>query len=303
MNSHRTKAYINLLLAVSIWGLAGPIIKLTLFVLPADLFLAYRFLISSIIAVVYFVFFGFKIKLKSKDGVLIVAYSLLVSSITLGLLFWGVAKTSLLDMSIIQSLGPLSIVIAGYIFLKDHITKKEIVGMSIAFIGSFVTIIEPVLNNSHAKGQLLGNLLIFASLSTNALAAVILKKLLRSDNKPAQLANFSFLLGFISFLPIVLLQRGLFQNIEILATLPIKYHLGVLYVAIFSGTIAYTLSNMGQKSIEISEAALFSYLNPLFAAILAIVWLNETPTKYFLFGCILIIIGVILAENKKRRFA
>jgi drug/metabolite transporter (DMT)-like permease len=302
MSKNRAHAYILLLTAAIIWGIAGPVIKLTLKTLPADVFLLYRFFLSSIAGLIYFSLFGLKLPKDKKILFQLFGYTLTNSVLTLGLLFAGMAKTTLLDMTIIESLGPLFVIITGYIFLKDHITNKELLGTLIAFLATMAIVLEPIMKNQHQSGQFLGNILIFLSLITNAISAVFLKKLLRFKVKPAAISNLSFLLGFFVFIPVTLFKTDLSSVINTISTLPFIYHLGVFYMAIFSGTIAYTLANIGQKTIEVSEAALFSYLNPVFSAILAIIWLKEVPTYLFIASSVFIFIGVLIAETKKRRY-
>jgi drug/metabolite transporter (DMT)-like permease len=55
---------------------------------------------------------------------------------------------------------------------------------------------------------------------------------------------------------------------------------------------------LGERTIEVSEAALFTYLTPLFSIPIAIVWLNEKITPIFIVGAIIIATGVIIAEVK-----
>lgn len=78
--------------------------------------------------------------------------------------------------------------------------------------------------------------------------------------------------------------------------------MGVLYMALFSGSLAYYLSNKAQKTIEIGEQSLFSYLNPLFSIPLAVFWLGETITPLFIAGSVVVTAGVIIAETKKKVF-
>ena len=89
--------------------------------------------------------------------------------------------------------------------------------------------------------------------------------------------------------------------IDEVANLALPYHLGVWYMALISGTLAYALWIRGQKSIEISEAGVFAYLVPIFAAPLAVLWLGETITTPFIIGSVVVAIGVYIAETKKKR--
>ncbi len=74
-------------------------------------------------------------------------------------------------------------------------------------------------------------------------------------------------------------------------------------MAILSYVLAYFLYNFGISKIEVSEAAIFSYLQPLFAAPLAVLWLKEIVTLPFLFGASVIALGVFLSEYRPSRLA
>ncbi len=127
------------------------------------------------------------------------------------------------------------------------------------------------------------------------------KKLLQKGVNPLTMTNFSFMVGFITLLPFTLFlnQESLILN---LASTPFPYHLGVIFMALISGNLAYFLANKAQKTIEIGEQALFSYLYPIFSFPLAVLWLKEKITPIFIVGAIIIAIGVFIAEIKKKRY-
>ena len=70
----------------------------------------------------------------------------------------------------------------------------------------------------------------------------------------------------------------------------------VLYAGFCSGGIAYTLQIFAQKYTPPAEAALIMSLESVFAAISGAVLLSERLTGLAVFGCALILLGVILAE-------
>ena len=302
MNPARLRAYIYLLIVAVIWGIAGPVIKLTLKGLPPDIFITYRFLISSIIAIPLFAMQHTRLPRGRSVLFQILLYSLLNSVISLGLLFWGTSRTSLLNMSLISLFGPLLMVSFGYFFLKDHVTSREKVGTIIAFIGAAFIVVGPLIKSNNGSGQLFGNLLIILSLSAGTFAGVLVKKLLRQGVSPDFLANISFIIGFIVLAPFTLLTNGFDNTISVIKNLPLIFHLGVFYMGIVSGNIAYTLNNMGQKTIELSEAAPFAYLYPIISAVMAIFLLGDRLTIPIMAGAIVTFAGVFLAEWKKKRY-
>jgi drug/metabolite transporter (DMT)-like permease len=226
-------------------------------------------------------------------------YAFLTSTVALGFLFFGMENTTVLDSTLITLANPLLVTLAGVWFLKEHVTTKEKLGMTIALIGTLLIVIEPIIQGGNGI-KLSGNVLIIGYLIATAWSAVLAKQVLRENISPTLMTNMAFIVGFITLLPIGILSHKL--NIGSIFATPINYHFGVFYMAFFSGTLAYYLGNKAQKSIEIGEAAVFSYLYPLFATPLAVIWLGEKVTPIFIIGGIIIILGVILAEWKKRRY-
>jgi drug/metabolite transporter (DMT)-like permease len=296
MRNYRLKAYIYLILVAAIWGIAGPVIKYTLGAIDPLPFLTIRFFISSLVALPMLIFR--KTNIFTKDHFKnVIIFGFLTSTLALGLLFAGLERTTVLDASFITLTAPLLVTAAGVVYLKERVTKKEKIGMSIAFIGSLILIIQPILANGRTNGQLLGNILILGYLVANTASVIYAKKNLRERVDPLDLVNMMFVIGFVTLLPLTLyFYKGEFFTQ--IASLNKSYLLGILYMALISGSLAYYLWIKAQKSIEVGEAALFGYLNPIFAAPLALFWLGETLTPIFILGAIIIIIGVVVAEYK-----
>jgi len=294
-NNKRLKAYLYLLTTAVIWGAAGPVIKYTLSGISVIPFLFYRFLISSVISLI--------ILSKNKNLYpplskmpLVILYSIFAVSLSLGFLFLGLEKTTMLETVIITTFNPLLITLAGALVFKDRITKKEKLGTAIAFAGTLVAISYPLLNGKNGA-TLLGNILVFSYLLTNTAGAMLAKKLARDNVSPIFTSNFSFIIGLITTAPFALKEKEMV--IQSISALALNFHLSILYMAVLSGNLAYYLWVRGQKTIEISEASLFAYLQPIFSTPLAILWLGEKITPVFIIGAILITTGVIIAETKK----
>lgn len=162
MSPARKRAYIELLIVAVIWGSASPIIKYTLEGFSPAIFLVYRFFISAIVAFVIFAFTGIKFPKKPKVLTVTLLNGFLLSTVALGLLFLGTDKTTSIDSNLISAVSPIVIAIAGVFFLKEHITKRESIGILIALTGTLITIVEPILKFNNGFGGLEGNLLVLA---------------------------------------------------------------------------------------------------------------------------------------------
>ncbi len=77
--------------------------------------------------------------------------------------------------------------------------------------------------------------------------------------------------------------------------------MGILYMALISGIVAYTLYAIGLKYLSASETTIFYYMQPLFGIPISIMFLHEQVGLLFLVGAGLIIFGIIKAERKDAR--
>ncbi len=299
MGRNRLFAYLFLLVAVSLWGVASPIIKYTLNGIDPFNFLAYRFSISALLAVIFFAYHNTWLP-KNKTLILpLIIYGFISTTLPLSLLFLGLDRSNVLTSTVLTSTVPLVTALAGARFLSERITKREKKGMALAFLGTLITIIEPILETNHNEGRLLGNLMIFAYILVDTYSYILAKKIMRKGISASYLTNFAFLVGFFTLTVVVLLNSPN-EFLSSVTNLSFDYHLGIIYMAIFSGTIAFSFWNRGQRTIEVSEAAVFKYLDPLFAAPLAVLWLGESITPLFVFGAAIIALGVFIAETKRK---
>lgn len=303
MNPARTKAYILLLIVCIIWGIAGPVIKLTLKGVPPIIFLLYRFSISSVIAIFWF-YLSKKPILSKKlsTNLKILAFCFLNTTGALGLLFWGMSKTSLLESSLIVVFGPIMTVVAGYLFLRDRITKIEKIGITVSFLGSLIILIEPLVKENVSSDNFIGNMFVFGFVIATTIATIFMKEVLREGVNPISLTNLSFAVGLVTVVPIALYLYSPFVIWNLLIGISPAYHAGVWYIAVLSGTLAFSLQTIAQKTIEVSEAAIFMYLFPIISGFLAIFILGDVLTPIVGVGSAITIVGIVIAEWKKKMY-
>ena len=305
--SARVRSYLMLLVVAVIWGFAGPIIKYTLNFFDPVTFLTYRFLQTCLILIPLLLILEPRIwqhlsRFTPSEWTALIISGLLGSTVNLGLLFWGYSLTTAIDATLINdSLSPILVALAGHFILREHITERERLGLFIALTGSVIIIVQPWLESGKLfSGSLSGNLIIFFAALSWAGYSVITKKSLKNQPSPLLLTASSFLFGFISMSVIALIFHRPFEMYHRLLSVPVGGHLGVLYMSVLSGALAYFLFQRAQKTIETSEANVFLYLPPIFATPLAYFWLGESVTFTFLTGALVIAAGVYVAETKKR---
>lgn len=299
--NRRTTAYLYLLLVSLIWGAASPVVKHTLQWFDPWLFLTYRFFVSTLIAFPYLTFAGVRFPKKPSVRWLVLLTGIISAPLSLFLFFEALSKTTALSGSLITASGPLFLVLGGMVFFHDRITKNEKLGIGIAIFGTILTVVGPLImnGNTDSLGKLEGNTLMLLAVATDIIGALMSKETIKQGVAPTLVAQVQFIVGFVIFLPILFLMQAPETVWQILVSAPPQAHLGVAFMAIVSGTLAYTIRNVAVKSIEISESALYSYLQPLWAAVLAVLWLRESITVSYIVGGIIITIGVVIAEQKR----
>jgi len=310
--SARIKAYLYLLTTCVIWGIASPVIKYTLNYIQPFAFLFIRFLIVTLVLLpIFFVYLNKKkIKLTFKKILKLSFLGFLGTTLGLSLLFIGYKHTTAIDGSLIYSVSPMFVIIGGALFLKEQVTKLEKVGALLAFFGSIVTIIQPLLEGKAlALENIGGNVLVFLSAISWAVYCLMVRKIeFKDKTDPFVLTAIGFFSGLITIIPFYLyelytsndyLKTTYFSFSSLLAINPNAIP-GILYMSLISSIIAYLTYNLGYALIEASEATIFDYLKPVFAAPIAVIWLGEQITIPFLAGALLIFLGVFLTEYKPR---
>lgn len=298
MNS-RLSAYIFLLAASIIWGIAGVAIKYTLQFLNPFEFLFWRFLLTSIITLPIFVWHLKAHPLKLSWFPKIALLGILVTTISLSFVFLGFDRTSAIEGTLLTALSPIFIVIGGVVFLKERVTTQEKLGITLAVFGTIFTILQPLLQDGIKGSSVLGNmLLVFSNISW--MAFVLLSKKWETEGlKPFHITAISFFIGAVTFLPIAAIEGGITPS---LASIPKEAFPGIVFMSVFSSLIAYTAYEVGLSRVEASEADVFNYLYPLWAAPLAFFFLGEVITMPFLVGAGLIATGVAVAEYRPALF-
>lgn len=300
MDKNRLTAYLLLLTTAILWGIAAPVIKVTVAILPSFTFLFYRFLIVSILFFPIFIFIAKREKETLKSLLPIVPLGFLGVPLCLVLVFLGFERTTAIDGSLITAITPILIVIAGVAFLKEKVTKLERVGLAITVSGSVIIILQPLVNRTALSWEhAFGNFLILLS-GVVWTSYVILSKVEFKKHSPFIITAVSFFTGLVIIAPLALFETN-FQIINSPFFLLNSPALGgVLYMAIPSSIVAYLTFELGLKRIEASEATVFAYLQPVFAAPLAFFWLGEKISSGFLIGACVIVLGIILAEYQPR---
>ena len=72
--------------------------------------------------------------------------------------------------------------------------------------------------------------------------------------------------------------------------------LSILYGGVMSSAVAFTLQNYGQRYAEPSTAAILMSFEAIFGALAGWFFLGEVMTSREIFGCVLMLIGMLATQ-------
>ncbi|MCK5812888.1 MAG: DMT family transporter [Cocleimonas sp.] len=211
------------------------------------------------------------------------------------LAYIGLQYTTATNGTLLNSFIPIFILIISSLFFAEKINSLQIAGVIVSLLGVFIILSKLDINVIKQLSFNKGDLWILIGSLDWALYSIFLK-----HYRPSELGALSFLgstmiLGLIILLPLYLInpfnEAGLLMNQSTLFAL--------LYTALFPSIFAYLAWNYGISKVGASIGGQFIHLMPLFAVLMAVVFLNEKIQLYHLFGGISIAIGLWLSVQKR----
>ena len=235
------------------------------------------------IALTAFLFLTYKkntINIIKKSG-----FPAIVAGLFLSLSFVAyvvaMSKTTVANVVFIISTQTIFLALFGFLFLKEKITLKGLIAITLAFVGMLVMV-----GDSINQGTLFGNIVAFAIPINFTILVMIIRKFPDLDMVPA-----IFYSGIFSGIYGLLLASNLtFSSNDIL----MGFLLGVPQLAF--GFICVTI---GTKTTKAVTVGLLMLLETIFAPIWVWIFLNEVPPISVFMGGAIIISAVILKSFDK----
>ena len=168
--------------------------------------------------------------------------------------------------------------------LKKRIHWSIWVSVSICLVGSYYLTVG---NSFEAQ---FADFLVVVCAIFFALHCILIDEYFEIVNAPFTLATSQFLLCFFYSLPFVFIfedpsLKGIYMEL-----------FELLYVGVMSSGIAYTLQIFGQRYVKPSTAAITFSLEGVFGSLAAWIILSQMLTTTQIFGCFLILLGVLTAQ-------
>jgi drug/metabolite transporter (DMT)-like permease len=208
--------------------------------------------------------------------------------------FEGLNLTTPISASIIVTVNPVLILIFSHFILKDKITNLKVFGIIIGASGALMVILSAGVGNIKFDA-LLGNFLVFVNCISWALYLVLTKPLMQKYDAVTVL-KWTFSFGFIFTFPF---------SFEIFASssytqIPFEIWMSILFVVFITTGLAYYLINYSMRAVSPNVNGIYTYLQPLVASVVAIIFGKDRLTIIDLIAAVLIMAGVYLVTRQPR---
>jgi len=202
----------------------------------------------------------------------------------------GLQYTTALNVSVLNSLVPVLIVVAGTVLFRDRIRIVQVVGITTSLCGVLVIVAQAKLDMLMSLAFSRGDIIILLNMAVFAIYAACLRL-----TPPIHWLSFMFMLAVISAM-----TTFPFFIWETLAGFPfqptLRTAVALAYVSLFPSVLAFAAWNRGVEFIGANRAGPFLHLIPVFTAVLGYALLDEALAPYHVAGFLLILMGVWLAS-------
>ncbi len=189
--------------------------------------------------------------------------------------------------------SPIFVMVMSALFYKEVITRGKILALALTMVGlTFVT-------GLWTGGGIVTPLALFFGLGSGFCYALysIFGKKITAIYSGTTITTYTFIMATIAGVPL----SGVTQNFHLLANL--EAILWVVGLAIFCTIIPYLAYTKGLQQLEPSRAAVFATIEPITATILGLLVYQESMTLGKLTGIALILVAIVLLNQKNRSMA
>jgi drug/metabolite transporter (DMT)-like permease len=282
----RSTSVIMLGSLILMWGICWPVYKVALSYTPPILFAGMRTLIGGLLIGVA-IFPSYK-RIRWKKT----WHIYLISALFNAFLFYGLQTVGLQYapeglFTVIVYLQPVLIGVLAWLWLGERLTTGKIVGLLLGFVG--VGVISLTGLTGHVS--LVGIVLALITAVSWALGTVYVKKVGNTVDA-FWLVAFQCILGGLA-LSIIGLGSEHWSSI----VWNVPYVSALAYGSTFGIPIAWLIFYRLVNSGDMSKVASFTFLVPLLAVFLGILFLHESMNFSLLIGLLLILISIYIVNR------
>lgn len=290
MGKNRTLEWL-LLLAVFIWGMNTPIMKVGLLYIPPVLYNTIRLVIAAVLAWPILWYSKTYKPIRKQDIMPILGVSIGGFFFSQLLLMAGLPQTTAGNASLMMALLPLNVVIINRIFKQERITSAVAIGSIISLLGALFIILGSGKEVKFEGSHLMGSLLIFIAQIGNAYYTVFSKDLLERYST-YQITTYVLSLSAVAF--------SLISIPDLLSlqwrAIPSSAWTSIVYSALLALLVGNIIWIWVIGKVGSTRAAFYQNLIPVFSIIGAFFFLGEVMSWLQLVGTGVVFLGLYITR-------
>ncbi len=293
MDRKRITAYIEVTIAVIVWGMSFIATKLALRDLEPVTVVWLRFAIGVIILGIATVLRKQFIVPKGREWIYFAVLGFLGITFHQWLQSTGLVTSQASTTAWIVATTPVFMAILGFVFLREKFDKLQITGILLATIGVILVVGKG--NFSGLLGGIFGesgDILIMISAINWAVFSIISRRGLEK-NQATPMMFYVMAFGWL-FTSVLFIANDNFRDIGNMTWTSL---VGIGFLGIFCSGLAYIAWYDGLKALPASQVGAFLYIEPLVAVIVAWLVLGEYLLPVTLIGGAIILLGVRLVQK------
>lgn len=295
------KVYGIMILTMFLWGSNVSLLKLLVFDIPPLVMQGTRIFLAGITLFLILIVMKKKIIYKEMPWKFVLLATLLGVIAHHSLLATGIEQTTAVKTSLILGLAPLITAIIAVATRATSLTRLRFTGFVVGFLGIIIAVVDDV---TAVTAFVVGDVYVLASIVVQAFSFFVIRRITLTI-PPLVLTAYMLTIGSSVMMLYNLVVTP--ASFAAFANLDLKLWAVFLFSAIFATAVGHSLYNSMIKRLGAAETAIFTNLSTIFALIGAVVILGEEMHLSQIFGCMLIIAGVLIGTGgleewiKKRR--
>lgn len=212
--------------------------------------------------------------------------------------YLAMQTTTAINAVLVNSCIPVLIVVCSWVFYREMLTVRQGLGVLVSLTGVMLIVSRGEVDSLLAVDFNRGDLLVLVAALLWAIYSTNLKRYPQGLH-PLAYQSGIVIVGVVILFPFYLLELASGKTMALTAATVST----IGYVALFASVLAYLCWNRAVRDVGANKAGPFIHLMPVFATILAVLFLGETLEGYHLQGIGLIFVGITLTTFRVRRIA
>ena len=294
--NERLKGHLALLGANLFYGAGFTVAKTVMpaFIQPRGFILIRVGVVTLLFWLSWFLGPSFRTTIEKKDWRILAACGLFGVATNQLFFFLGLNLTSPIHASLMMLSTPILVSIFAMYMFGDKLSTFKLIGLILGVSGAMILILIGG-HEKKASNALLGDIFVLLNATSYAIYLVIVKPLM-TKYRPIIVIRWVFLIGLLVVFPF-----GIQQFMEIQwQTFKLPQILSVAFIVICVTFFTYLWNIYALRVLSPSTAGAYIYLQPVFAALIAVFFYHEHLTPAKILASVLIFAGVYLVSKKKR---